>query len=147
MSDTSHSHNYGTRIRNNSILKPSARLRQSPQPRRIKPVPQTSPHDSTQNQPQFPIFPLPNVMLHPEDATSKVFHAIGRCFLSVVSPFLLVPIPTFTRVSLGQSCHDDQGPCGNDSKFRPRVSEVCSPFFSLFTLLTITLVCLLRRKQ
>ncbi|KIK36568.1 hypothetical protein CY34DRAFT_94135 [Suillus luteus UH-Slu-Lm8-n1] len=46
------------------------RLRQSPQPRRIKPVPQTSPQDSTQNQPQFTVSPLPNIMLHPEDATS-----------------------------------------------------------------------------
>ncbi|KAG2032228.1 hypothetical protein BDR03DRAFT_57351 [Suillus americanus] len=87
MSDTSHSHNYGTRIRNNSILKPSARLRQSPQPRRIKPVPHPTTAEPIPNLSHFPIFPLPNVMLHPEDATSKVFHAIGRCFLSVVSPF------------------------------------------------------------
>ncbi|KIK93163.1 hypothetical protein PAXRUDRAFT_829245 [Paxillus rubicundulus Ve08.2h10] len=83
-------HNYGTRIRKNSVLKPSARLRQSPPPphpapRRIRPVPiptvqrQHPPHPD----PCLPPFPLPNVMLHPEDASSKVFQAIARSFLSV----------------------------------------------------------------
>ncbi|KIJ17363.1 hypothetical protein PAXINDRAFT_168057 [Paxillus involutus ATCC 200175] len=83
-------HNYGTRIRKNSVLKPSARLRQSPPPphpapRRIKPVPiptvqrQHPPHPD----PCLPPCPLPNVMLHPEDASSKVFQAIARSFLSV----------------------------------------------------------------
>ncbi|KAG1895971.1 uncharacterized protein F5891DRAFT_959402, partial [Suillus fuscotomentosus] len=47
-----------------------------------------------------------------------------------IHPGLYIPIHTFLRVSLGQSCYSDQGPCGNDSKLRPRVSEVCSPFLS-----------------
>lgn len=103
MPDTSHSHNYGTRIRNNSILKPSARLRQSPQPRRIKPVPQTTPQDSTQKQ---PIFPLPNVMLHPEDATSKVFHAIGRCFLSVDNRAMTIKDLAEMTLNFGLVCQN-----------------------------------------
>ena len=89
---TSSQHNYGTRIRKNSVLKPSARLRQCPPsphpaPRRIKPVPIPAVHHpvSLTPDPCFPIFPLPGVMLHPEDASNKVFHAIGRSFLSVVS--------------------------------------------------------------
>ncbi|KIJ69462.1 hypothetical protein HYDPIDRAFT_24299 [Hydnomerulius pinastri MD-312] len=83
-------HNYGTRIRNNSVLKPSARLRQSPPlphpaPRRIKPVPIPAGlrQQPPQEDPYLPVFPLPTVMLHPEDASSKVFQAIGRSFLSV----------------------------------------------------------------
>ncbi|KAL4067574.1 hypothetical protein J3A83DRAFT_4097400 [Scleroderma citrinum] len=80
-------HSYGTRIRNNSVLRPSARLRQStpppnPTPRRIKPTPQHKQLPHNQDPPPS-AFPLPNVMLHPEDASSKVFHAIGRSFLSV----------------------------------------------------------------
>jgi hypothetical protein len=83
-------HSYGTRIRQNSIIKPSARLRQSPDPpappRRIKPVPIPKlniiqPSSPSNNMPDFP---PPHVMLHPEDANSKVFLAIGRSFLSVV---------------------------------------------------------------
>lgn len=106
MSDTSHSHNYGTRIRNNSILKPSARLRQSPQPRRIKPVPHPTQADSAQNQSQFPIFPLPNVMLHPEDATSKVFHAIGRCFLSVDNRAMTIKDLAEMTLNFGLVCQN-----------------------------------------
>ncbi|KAG2150649.1 uncharacterized protein EDB93DRAFT_1083921 [Suillus bovinus] len=106
MSDTSHSHNYGTRIRNNSILKPSARLRQSPQPRRIKPVPHATQTELTQNQSQFPIFPLPNVMLHPEDATSKVFHAIGRCFLSVDNRAMTIKDLAEMTLNFGLVCQN-----------------------------------------
>ncbi|KAF9227977.1 hypothetical protein BS17DRAFT_764309 [Gyrodon lividus] len=87
---SSSQHNYGTRIRQNSVLKPSARLRQSPPPphpapRRIKPVPiPTIQRQYTpQSQPCLPVFPLSNVMLHPEDADSKVFQAIARSFLAV----------------------------------------------------------------
>ncbi|KAH7889748.1 hypothetical protein F5I97DRAFT_1924265 [Phlebopus sp. FC_14] len=82
-------HNYGTRIRKNSVLKPSARLRQSPSPshpapRRIKPVPIPGvQRQQPLEDPALPVFPLPNVMLHAEDASSKVFQAIGRSFLSV----------------------------------------------------------------
>ncbi|KAG1863584.1 hypothetical protein DFJ58DRAFT_725007 [Suillus subalutaceus] len=106
MSDTSHSHNYGTRIRNNSILKPSARLRQSPQPRRIKPVPHPTTAEPTPNQSHFPIFPLPNVMLHPEDATSKVFHAIGRCFLSVDNRAMTIKDLAEMTLNFGLVCQN-----------------------------------------
>lgn len=86
-------HSYGTRIRQNSIIKPSARLRQSPDPpappRRIKPVPTPKlsipPSVQQQTSHDMPDFPPSHVMLHPEDANSKVFLAIGRSFLSVVS--------------------------------------------------------------
>ncbi|KAG1756853.1 uncharacterized protein EDB91DRAFT_39354 [Suillus paluster] len=106
MSDTSHSHNYGTRIRNNSILKPSPRLRQSPQPRRIKPVPQPDQPPQQQQQQQYPIFPLPNVMLHPEDATSKVFHAIGRCFLSVDNRAMTIKDLAEMTLNYGLMCQN-----------------------------------------
>lgn len=88
-------HQYGTRIRSNSAIKPSIRLRHSatsttPTPRRIKPVPMPKakhpPVISDVPQPEYPHFPLDHVMLHPDDANSKVFIAIGRCFMSVVSP-------------------------------------------------------------
>lgn len=50
-------------------VRPSARLRQSPQP-------------STISIPLKPIVPQ-NVILHHDDATSKVFAAIAKAFLSV----------------------------------------------------------------
>lgn len=87
-------HSYGTRIRQNSTIKPSARLRQSPDPptapRRIKPVPSSKldimPSDNHPLQVHnMPMFPPSNIMLHPDDANNKVFLAIGRAFLSVVS--------------------------------------------------------------
>jgi hypothetical protein len=90
---TSVQHSYGTRIRQNSTIKPSARLRQSPDPppppRRLKPIPapklSITASDKQHPTHDMPTFPPPHVMLHPEDANSKVFLAIGRSFLSVVS--------------------------------------------------------------
>ncbi|KZP20849.1 hypothetical protein FIBSPDRAFT_861294 [Athelia psychrophila] len=83
-------HTYGTRIRKNSFMKPPVRLRQSPDashpPRRIKPVPApklTIPDHLPAPCSDMLTFPPLNVTLHPEDATSKVFIAIGRSFLSV----------------------------------------------------------------
>ncbi|KAL6309051.1 hypothetical protein BKA93DRAFT_814964 [Sparassis latifolia] len=84
-------HQYGTRIRSNSIIRPSIRLRQSPDPphppRRIKPVPAPKSKlglvTSPPPQPDFPPFPPPHVMLHSDDANSKIFMAIGRSFMSV----------------------------------------------------------------
>lgn len=35
--------------------------------------------------PEYPHFPPDHVMLHHDDANSKVFMAIGRSFMSVVS--------------------------------------------------------------
>ena len=40
--------------------------------------------------PTWPPFPPPHVVLHPEDASSKVFLAIGRSFMSVVSALTLI---------------------------------------------------------
>ncbi|KZT74186.1 hypothetical protein DAEQUDRAFT_735003 [Daedalea quercina L-15889] len=85
-------HQYGTRIRSNSGIKPSIRLRHSAAsaastPRRIKPAPTPkSKHTSVTPavpQPDFPPFPPDYVMLHHDDASSKVFMAIGRSFMSV----------------------------------------------------------------
>ncbi|CCL98954.1 uncharacterized protein FIBRA_00962 [Fibroporia radiculosa] len=85
-------HQYGTRIRSNSTIKPSARLRQSPDvppppPRRIRPVPtpksKAPPAVSDVMRPDWPPFPPEQVMLHSDDASSKVFLAIGRSFMSV----------------------------------------------------------------
>ena len=38
--------------------------------------------DSSDN---YPVFPPPNVVLHEDDANSKVFLAVARAFISVVS--------------------------------------------------------------
>ncbi|EMD38584.1 hypothetical protein CERSUDRAFT_113768 [Gelatoporia subvermispora B] len=84
-------HQYGTRIRSNSVIRPSARLRQLPDsppvPRRIKPAPtlkgKAPATPAEQPQPELLPFPPPHVVLHPDDATSKVFLAIGRSFMSV----------------------------------------------------------------
>ncbi|KAF7363284.1 hypothetical protein MSAN_00983600 [Mycena sanguinolenta] len=63
-------HSYGTRIRHNIRIKPSARLRQSPAPNSRKP-------------PKPLVFPPPHVVLHPDDANSKIFLAMGRSLMSV----------------------------------------------------------------
>ncbi|KZT03495.1 uncharacterized protein LAESUDRAFT_761846 [Laetiporus sulphureus 93-53] len=84
-------HQYGTRIRSNSVLKPSARLRQSADTpvvhRRIKPVPtlkaKAGPVTEDAPRDDLPPFPPPHVMLHSEDANNKVLLAIGRSFISV----------------------------------------------------------------
>ncbi|OJA18733.1 hypothetical protein AZE42_11125, partial [Rhizopogon vesiculosus] len=100
MSDTSHSHSYGTRIKN----KPSARLRHTPPPRRIKPArhPSQPPTQPT----NYPLFPLPNVLLHPEDASSKVFHAIGRCFLSVDNRAMTIKDLAEMTLKFGLMCQN-----------------------------------------
>ncbi|TFY62410.1 hypothetical protein EVJ58_g3884, partial [Rhodofomes roseus] len=85
-------HHYGTRIRSNSVIKPSIRLRHSaasaaPPPRRIKPAPVSkskhAPVTPDVPPPDCPPFPPDHVMLHHDDANSKVFMAIGRSFMSV----------------------------------------------------------------
>ena len=95
-------HSYGTRIRQNSIIKPSARLRQHPDPpmppRRIKPQPMpkfNTMHSNFPSTSNMPAFPPSHISLHPEDANSKVLLAIARSFLSVVCSMLA---PTY-------SCH------------------------------------------
>lgn len=45
-------------------------------------------------------FPPPHVVLHPEDAASKVFLAVARAFVSVVSPLtMLWPPLTLPRTT------------------------------------------------
>ncbi|TBU66022.1 hypothetical protein BD310DRAFT_38217 [Dichomitus squalens] len=88
-------HQYRTRTRSNSAIKPSARLRQFPDvpppaPRRVKPMPiakaklpaiVSSPSPAAE--PFMPPFPPSHVTLHADDANSKVFLAIGRSLMAV----------------------------------------------------------------
>ncbi|KAJ7219103.1 hypothetical protein GGX14DRAFT_590012 [Mycena pura] len=74
-------HTYGTRIRHNVRIKPSARLRdlQPPSATPLRPklaAQHVLPHSDL-------LFPPPHVVLHPDDATSKVFLALGRALMSV----------------------------------------------------------------
>lgn len=131
-------HQYGTRIRSNSVIRPSARLRQSPDfpapPRRIRPVP-TSKSKSVAviadaPKPDISPFPPEHVMLHSEDVNSKVFLAIGRSFMSVVRPprSILLLWHSGTEVlhaTIGQSRDDHQGSCRDDYEVRFNVPEVC----------------------
>lgn len=101
-------HTYGTRIRQNILIKPSARLRQSPDPpspaRKI--VHKSPPENNTSSSNNFPQFPPPHIVLHPDDANSRVFLAIGRSFLSVVRPY---PDATTSSLSdLPSSCQDNR---------------------------------------
>jgi hypothetical protein len=119
-------HSYGTRIRQNISIKPSARLRQSPDPpqrliRKIKPSP---PSLQPSNPCHPPIFPLPNVTLHNDDATSKVFAAIAKSFLSVVRVFVLLSLLSFSSLP-GQPCNDYQGPCRHDCNVWVQLPKVC----------------------
>ena len=125
-------HNYGTRKRQNSVIRPSQRLRQqsinspssplSYQPRRIKPLgcvasnanssvylslklncveadknDQSATDKAPAVQPTMTHidFPPSHVVLHPEDASNKVFIAMGRAFLSVVSVFFSKRVSSF----------------------------------------------------
>ncbi|KAJ6513858.1 hypothetical protein C8R47DRAFT_962663 [Mycena vitilis] len=72
MHRTTPQHTYGTRIRHNIRLKPSARLRDSSPPPPVR-KPKHKPL----------VFPPPHVVLHPDDANSKVFLALGRSLMSV----------------------------------------------------------------
>ncbi|KAA1471338.1 hypothetical protein DENSPDRAFT_858875 [Dentipellis sp. KUC8613] len=90
LSATPAQHQYGTRIRQNSVMKPSARLRQSSDtaltPRRIRPAlatPRSKPNPSDAQSPPMPEFPPPNVTLHNDDVNNKTFLAIGRALTSV----------------------------------------------------------------
>jgi hypothetical protein len=106
-------HSYGTRIRQNSIIKPSARLRQSPDPptapRRIKPVPSSKPDIMSSDQhvsQDMPAFPPPHVILHPEDANSKIFLAIGRSFLSVENRAMTIKDLADMTMNFGLVCQN-----------------------------------------
>ena len=81
------------------VLVRQLRLRQSPDvpppaPRRVKPMPTprpilpaVAPSPSPAVESSAPSFPPPHVALHADDANSKVFLAIGRALMAVVSAF------------------------------------------------------------
>ncbi|KAJ7090057.1 hypothetical protein C8R43DRAFT_294950 [Mycena crocata] len=73
-------HTYGTRIRHNIRIKPSPRLRQSPAPQQAHRRTKSVVHDAPRSD---AVFPPPHIVLHPDDANSKVFLAIGRSLMSV----------------------------------------------------------------
>ena len=101
-------HQYDTRTRSNSGIKPSARLRQSPDasqpPRRVKAIPGTKSKQAVASAPVaqavLPPFPPPHVMLHADDAGNKVFLAIGRALVSAVSSFHVI-----VRAQVIEICH------------------------------------------
>ncbi|KAF5387113.1 hypothetical protein D9615_001865 [Tricholomella constricta] len=104
-------HSYGTRIRQNILIKPSLRLRQSPDPQpqqQRKPKPahplKSAPPPSSQH--SFPQFPPPGIVLHPDDATSKVFLAIGRSFLSVDNRAMTIKDLAEMTVTFGLVCQN-----------------------------------------
>lgn len=104
-------HQYGTRIRSNSVMKPSTRLRQSPDPpRRIKPAPlprAKAPAASKEPPPtQMPVFPPANTMLHSDDANSKVFMAIGRSFVSVDNKAMTIKDLAEMTMKFGLMCQN-----------------------------------------
>ncbi|KAI0928379.1 hypothetical protein AcW1_005639 [Taiwanofungus camphoratus] len=107
-------HQYGTRIRSNSVIRPSARLRQSPDfpapPRRIRPVP-TSKSKSVAviadaPKPDISPFPPEHVMLHSEDVNSKVFLAIGRSFMSVDNRAMTIKDLAEMTMKFGLMCQN-----------------------------------------
>ncbi|KAF9466298.1 hypothetical protein BDZ94DRAFT_1306292 [Collybia nuda] len=105
-------HSYATRIRQNILIKPSARLRQSPdpptQPRKVKSTPSTKPLPVQASHLPFniPQFPPPHVVLHPDDANSKVFLAIGRSFLSVDNRAMTIKDLAEMTVKFGLVCQN-----------------------------------------
>ncbi|KAG5644991.1 hypothetical protein DXG03_007268 [Asterophora parasitica] len=100
-------HSYATRIRQNIVIKPSIRLRQSPDPR---PRPSKLANPATPATPQqpaaLPQFPPPGIVLHPDDATSKVFLAIGRSFLSVDNRAMTIKDLAEMTVTFGLVCQN-----------------------------------------
>ncbi|KAF8163008.1 hypothetical protein B0H34DRAFT_303935 [Crassisporium funariophilum] len=79
--DTS-KHHYQTRIRHNITIKPSARLDPSTSAQHRRPKTATPNANASALAPELQ-FPPDNVVLHPDDATNKVFLAVARSFLSV----------------------------------------------------------------
>ncbi|KAJ7738493.1 hypothetical protein DFH07DRAFT_82874 [Mycena maculata] len=93
-------HTYGTRIRHNIRIKPSARLRQSPAPQ--------SHHRRTKSSSQIddPVFPPPHIVLHPDDANSKVFLALGRSLMSVDNRAMTIKDLAEMTVAHGLVCQN-----------------------------------------
>ncbi|KAI0831126.1 hypothetical protein BC628DRAFT_1407693 [Trametes gibbosa] len=112
-------HQYGTRTRSNSAIKPSIRLRHSPDApqfqRRIKPATarknkQGSVDLSSPPPPpptlEYPTFPPQHVVLHPEDASNKVFLALGRALMSVDNRAITVKDLAELSMQFGLSCQN-----------------------------------------
>ncbi|KAG6832416.1 hypothetical protein H0H87_001576 [Tephrocybe sp. NHM501043] len=91
-------HSYATRIRQNISIKPSIRLRHSPAPL-SQPTPPAAPT-------AYPQFPPPGIVLHPDDANSKVFLAIGRSFLSVDNRAMTIKDLADMTVTFGLVCQN-----------------------------------------
>ncbi|KAG6872810.1 hypothetical protein C0995_006409 [Termitomyces sp. Mi166 len=96
--DTTATHSYPTRIRQNLSIRPSVRLRQSPEPN-PRSAASTAP-------PPWPLFPPPGIVLHPDDANSKVFLAIGRSFLSVDNRAMTIKDLAEMTVTFGLVCQN-----------------------------------------
>ncbi|KAI9064254.1 hypothetical protein FKP32DRAFT_1570414 [Trametes sanguinea] len=108
-------HQYGTRTRSNSAIKPSIRLRQSPDAppaqRRTKPTnarktKDTSVAGPSSAPPEYPPFPPPNVVLHPEDASNKVFLALGRALVSINNHAITVKDLAELAMKFGLMCQN-----------------------------------------
>ncbi|KAF9500354.1 hypothetical protein BDN71DRAFT_1117621 [Pleurotus eryngii] len=78
-------HQYATRTSNNVDIKPAHRHRQSPSPPALASAASNSSSAATtyDNDHAIITFPPPHIVLHPDDASSRVFLAIGRSFMSV----------------------------------------------------------------
>ncbi|CDO70735.1 hypothetical protein BN946_scf184798.g50 [Trametes cinnabarina] len=108
-------HQYGTRIRSNSAIKPSVRLRQSPDAPQTQRRPKSS--NARKNRepsvagpstapPEYPPFPPPNVVLHPEDAGNKVFLALGRALVSINNHAITVKDLAELAMKFGLMCQN-----------------------------------------
>ncbi|KAK0210544.1 hypothetical protein DFS33DRAFT_1466414 [Desarmillaria ectypa] len=104
-------HLYATRIRQNITIKPSTRLRQSPEPhRKLRPAPapalsETGLRDDYSTAPETR-FPSSHVVLHPDDATSRVFHSIARALLSVDNRAVTIKDLAEMCVAQGLACQN-----------------------------------------
>ncbi|KAJ7632442.1 hypothetical protein FB45DRAFT_831592 [Roridomyces roridus] len=93
------SHSYGTRIQHNIRIKPSARLVQTPPP-------QTHRRTKSSSQAHPIAFPPPHVVLHPDDANSKVFLALARSLMSVDNRAMTIKDLAEMTVSHGLVCQN-----------------------------------------
>ncbi|KAG5354184.1 hypothetical protein J132_02767 [Termitomyces sp. J132] len=93
--DHATAHAYPTRIRHSLAIKPS--------PNAPDPKPCSAPPSPPSLWPQFP---PPGVVLHPDDANSKVFLAIGRSFLSVDNRAMTIKDLAEMTVNYGLVCQN-----------------------------------------
>ncbi|KAF8633757.1 hypothetical protein AX17_004411 [Amanita inopinata Kibby_2008] len=98
-------HSYGTRIRHNVSIKPSQRLRQSPDSPCVKRPKHVFPKHHNPAVHNFPQFP-PHIVLHPDDASNKVFLAIARALLSVDNRAMTIKDLAELSASYGLVCQN-----------------------------------------